>query len=59
MALTDEDKKWLEGFLEGVEARFSERIERTETRLLTAFHKWAQPVDLRLSSHSAALHAGC
>ena len=34
-----------------------ERIERVETTLLTEFHKWASPVELRARSHAAALRA--
>jgi hypothetical protein len=44
MALTDEDKRWIQEQLEGV-----------ETKLLTAFHQWAAPIDTRLRSHTAAL----
>ncbi len=33
------------------------RIERTGTTLLTEFHKWASPTEMRLRSHSAALRA--
>jgi hypothetical protein len=44
--LTDEDKLWI-----------SEQLERVETRLLTEFHKWASPVELRVRSHAAALRA--
>ena len=44
--LTDEDKQWI-----------SEQLERVETRLLTEFHKWASPVELRVRSHAAALRA--
>jgi hypothetical protein len=40
--LTDEDKQWI-----------SEQLERVETRLLTEFHKWASPVELRIRSHAA------
>ena len=46
MALDDEDKRWISGQLEAV-----------ETRLLTAFHPWASPVDTRLRAHSAAIRA--
>ena len=46
MSLTDEDKRWIE-----------ERLERVETNLLTAFHKWASPLEMRQRSHSAALRA--
>jgi hypothetical protein len=29
--------------------------EKVETRLLTAFHKWPSPVEMRVRSHSSAL----
>jgi hypothetical protein len=44
--LDDYDKRWI-----------SPQLEQTETRLLTEFHKWASPVELRARSHSAALRA--
>jgi hypothetical protein len=44
--LTDEDKRWV-----------SERLEKVETDLLTEFHKWASPVELRQRSHAAVLGA--
>jgi hypothetical protein len=44
--LTEEDKKWI-----------SERLEKVETTLLTGFHKWASPVELRQRTHAAALRA--
>ena len=50
----------MDGFdarMESFETRMLERIERTETRLLTAFHDWASPMEARVSSHSAALRA--
>jgi hypothetical protein len=46
MALTDEDKSWI-----------IEQLHDMETKLLTAFHRWASPVDLRVRSHSAAIAA--
>ena len=46
MSLTDEDKHWI-----------SAQLERVETALLTEFHKWSSPVEMRVRSHSAALHA--
>ncbi|HTS75285.1 MAG TPA: hypothetical protein VMG40_03725 [Bryobacteraceae bacterium] len=46
MALTDEDKRWI-----------TEQLEAVETKLLTAFHQWASPVDTRLRAHSAAIRA--
>jgi len=44
--LSDDDKLWI-----------AEQLERIETRLLTEFHKWASPVELRVRSHAAALRA--
>jgi hypothetical protein len=44
--LTDEDKQWIQ-----------ERLEKVETTLLTEFHKWASPIELRQKSHAAALRA--
>jgi hypothetical protein len=46
MLLSEEDKNWIE-----------QRLEAMETRLLTAFHKWAAPMDARLRSHAATLRA--
>lgn len=46
MSLTDEDKQWI-----------AAQLERVETALLTEFHKWASPVEMRVRSHSAALRA--
>jgi len=48
--LSDDDKQWITRLLE-------ERIEKLETTLLTEFHKWASPVELRQRSHAAALRA--
>jgi hypothetical protein len=39
------------------EQRTAEAIERTETKLLTAFHQWASPVDARVRSLGLALRA--
>ena len=44
--LTEQDKEWI-----------SARLEKVETTLLTEFHKWASPVELRQKSHAAALRA--
>jgi hypothetical protein len=44
--LTDDDKQWI-----------SARLEKVETTLLTEFHRWASPVELRQKSHAAALRA--
>lgn len=44
--LTEEDKQWI-----------SQQLEKVETILPAEFHKWASPVELRQSSHAAALRA--
>lgn len=44
--LTEEDKQWI-----------SDRLEKVETTLLSEFHKWASPVELRQRSHAAAIRA--
>ncbi|MGA2589209.1 MAG: hypothetical protein ABSH32_04785 [Bryobacteraceae bacterium] len=46
MSLTNEDKQWID-----------ERLDRVETKLLTAFHQWASPMEARPRTHSAALRA--
>jgi hypothetical protein len=47
--------------LEEMETRLrtyvDERVEITETKLLTAFHNWASPSDARQRTHAAALRA--
>lgn len=43
--------------LQAMESRIYERLEAVETRLLTEFHKWASPVEVRQRSHAAALRA--
>jgi hypothetical protein len=60
MSLTDEGKRWINAQFERVEARFERvevNIERVETSLLTEFHKWASPIEMRVRSHAAALRA--
>lgn len=41
--------------IERVESGLKAEIERVETNLLTAFHKWASPMEMRLRSHSAMM----
>jgi hypothetical protein len=70
--LNDDDKQWIASRIEKsetslrgefadrfekLETRFAERLERVETTLLTEFHKWASPVELRQRSHAAAMRA--
>jgi dienelactone hydrolase len=57
MALTDEDKAWIAEHMEALRTELTERIEKTETTLLTEFHKWASPAELRQRSHAAAMRA--
>jgi hypothetical protein len=57
MPLTEDDKVWIANQLATVRAELLDRIEKTETTLLTEFHKWASPVELRQRSHSAAMQA--
>ena len=61
MSLTEDDKIWIKGLLDvALETQaltFAQSLEATETRLLTEFHKWASPIDMRLRSHSATLRA--
>lgn len=46
MTLTQEDKDWI-----------IEQLRSVETTILTEFHKWASPFEMRQRSHSAAFHA--
>lgn len=59
--LTEDDKQWIKGQLEqrveSLEERFEEQLQKLETTLLTEFHKWGSPVELRQRSHAATLRA--
>ena len=59
--LTDDDKQWIANQIatrmSESEKRLSARIEKTETALLTEFHKWASPVEMLQRTHAAALRA--
>jgi len=61
MSLTDDDKKWINDTVNGAiaksESRLTAAIERVETSLLTEFHKWAGPLEMRVRSHSTAIRA--
>ncbi len=57
MSLSDEDKQWIAAQLEERDKRLLASIERVETALLTEFHKWASPLEMRVRTHSAALRA--
>jgi hypothetical protein len=47
----------LKDYLAAMEVRIDARIEKAETTLLSEFHKWASPAELRSRSHAAALRA--
>ncbi len=47
----------LKQYLEAMKARINERIEQTKTKLLTAFHQWASPFEMRHRSHTLVLRA--
>ena len=51
------DKEWTLSRLAINAAAANAAIERTETSLLTEFHKWASPVEQRLRTHREALRA--
>ena len=55
--LTEDDKRWIKDQLQEQSEHFEGRLEKVETTLLTEFHKWASPVELRQRSHAAALRA--
>jgi len=55
--LTDDDKLWIASRIAASEERLSARIEKTETTLLTEFHKWASPVEMRQRTHAVARRA--
>jgi hypothetical protein len=44
MSLTEDDKRWITG-----------QLEQLETRLLTAFERWASPNEARQRRYSAEL----
>lgn len=47
----------LKNYLDALETRLNAKIKKVETTLLTEFHKWAPPAEMRLRSHSATLRA--
>jgi hypothetical protein len=61
MSLTNEDKQWInqrrEEDRQWISELLDERLDRVETKLLTAFHQWASPMEARLRTHAAALRA--
>jgi hypothetical protein len=61
MSLTTDDKQWInqrrEEDRQWISELLDERLDRVETKLLTAFHQWASPMEARLRTHAAALRA--
>jgi hypothetical protein len=61
MSLANEDKQWInqrrEEDRQWIAELLDERLDRVETKLLTAFHQWASPIEARLRTHAAALRA--
>jgi len=62
--MDQELKQYLDRKFAEVETKFDTKfadvdakIERVETALLTEFHKWASPADMRARAHTAALRA--
>lgn len=51
MALTNEDKQWL---LETFATK--QELENMETKILTAFHQWASPLESRVRRHREGIH---
>lgn len=43
--------------LQSLEERFDEKLRNVETTLLTEFHKWASPLEMRQRSHSGVLRS--
>jgi hypothetical protein len=46
MGLPEHDKQWI-----------AEQLKRVQTTLLTEFHPWASPLEMRVRSHAATLRA--
>jgi hypothetical protein len=47
----------LKAHLEAMERRLDAKIDKVETTLLTEFHKWASPNEMRMRTHTATLRA--
>lgn len=65
MSLNQEDRQWILDLVEAnrtavveqLEHSFSEKLEGMETRLLTAFQKWASPVEIRQRADGGRIQA--
>ncbi|HTA46418.1 MAG TPA: hypothetical protein VK789_28440 [Bryobacteraceae bacterium] len=47
----------LKEYLDAMEARINANIERVETKLLTAFHGWSRPYEIRARGVSTAVNS--
>lgn len=57
--MDQELKQYLDAKFAEQDAKFASKmdLERVETALLTEFHKWASPAELRVRSHTSMLGA--
>ena len=55
--MDQELKQYMDGKFAEQDAKFARDLERVETALLTEFHKWASPADMRARTHTAAIRA--
>jgi hypothetical protein len=45
----------LKQYLGAMETRINERIEKTETKLLTVFHRWSRSMEIRVRNNSSSV----
>jgi hypothetical protein len=55
--LSEKDKQWIMARFDEHTRSFREQMEKVETTLLTEFHKWASPQEMRQRSHAMAIRA--
>lgn len=57
--MDEELKQYLDAKFAEQDAKFASKqdLERVETALLTEFHKWASPSEMRARTHTATLRA--
>jgi hypothetical protein len=55
--MDQELRQYLDNKFGELDSKFATKqdLERVETALLTEFHKWASPADMRARSHAAAI----
>ena len=57
LAQLGSEREWMLAQFEREREWTLAQLERVETKLLTEFHKWASPLEMRVRSHSAAFRA--